>query len=303
VRAAHLCKADLVSQVVFEFANLQGIMGRTYAAAAGEHPDVAAAIEEHYRPTFSGGPLPQTVTGGLLAIADKLDTICGCFSVGLIPTGASDTYALRRQVIGIVQIMLAHRLNFSLRTAIDISLKGFSPSDPKVVADAVLSFIQQRIAHLLAEEGFAKDVIAAVISVSTDNIPNVWQRVAALQKMRGLPDFEPLAVAFKRAVNILRKNNEVLADAPNPTLFVDDSENRLYASYCSVKEKVVQQLAAGDLEQALRVIASLREPVDRFFDDVMVMAEQEDLRKNRLALLQAIASLFASIADFSKISV
>jgi glycyl-tRNA synthetase beta chain len=303
VRAAHLCKADLVSQVVFEFANLQGIMGRTYAAAAGEHPDVAAAIEEHYRPTFSGGPLPQTVTGGLLAIADKLDTICGCFSVGLIPTGASDTYALRRQVIGIVQIMLAHRLNFSLRTAIDISLKGFSPSDPKVVADAVLSFIQQRIAHLLAEEGFAKDVIAAVISVSTDNIPNVWQRVAALQKMRGLPDFEPLAVAFKRAVNILRKNNEALADAPNPTLFVDDSENRLYASYCSVKEKVVQQLAAGDLEQALRVIASLREPVDRFFDDVMVMAEQEDLRKNRLALLQAIASLFASIADFSKISV
>jgi glycyl-tRNA synthetase beta chain len=303
LRAALLCKADLVSQVVFEFPNLQGTMGRTYAAAASEHPDVAMAIEEHYRPTYSGGQLPKTLTGAFLAIADKLDTICGCFSVGLIPTGASDPYALRRQGIGIVQIMHAHQLSFSLRNAIDISLKGFNPADPQAVAEAVLGFIQQRIAHLLSEEGFAKDVIAAVISVSTDNIPNVWHRVSALQKMRSLADFEPLAVAFKRAVNILRKNSEALPDAPTPELFADGSEEKLYQAYRSVKEQVERQLDAGELEQALRVIATLREPVDRFFEDVLVMAKEENLRKNRLALLQAIASLFGSIADFSKISV
>ncbi|RJQ70730.1 MAG: glycine--tRNA ligase subunit beta [Desulfobacteraceae bacterium] len=303
VRAAQLCKADLVSQVVFEFPNLQGIMGRTYAAAAGEHPDVAAAIEEHYRPTYSGGPLPKTLPGALLAIADKLDTICGCFSVGLIPTGASDPYALRRQGIGIVQIMLAHRLTFSLQSAIDFSLKGFHPTDPKATAEAVLSFIQQRIAHLLAEEGFAKDVIAAAVSVSTDNIPYVWQRVAALQNLRGAPDFEPLAIAFKRAVNILRKNNEAIPDAPEPELFENPSEGFLYEAYRSVKEKVAQQLAAGDPESALRIIAGLRGPVDRFFEDVLVMADEQTLRRNRLALLQAIALLFGSIADFSKISV
>lgn len=302
-RAARLCKADLVSQVVFEFPNLQGIMGRTYAAAAGEQPDVAAAIEEHYRPTYSGGPLPETPTGALLAIADKLDTLCGCFSVGLIPTGASDPYALRRLSIGIVQIMLAHHLTFSLRAAIDYSLKHFAPDDPQASAEAVLTFIQQRISHLLSEEGFAKDMIAAVVSASTDNIPHVWQRVAALQKLRGAPDFEPLAVAFKRVVNILRKNTEAVPEAPNPSSFVDPSEVGLHEAYLAVKEQVGRCVATGDVEQALRMIAELRGPVDRFFEDVLVMAEDEGLRRNRLALLQAIASLFGDIADFSKISV
>jgi len=302
-RAAQLCKADLVSQVVFEFPNLQGIMGRTYAAAAGEHPDVAAAIEEHYRPTYSGGPLPQTRVGALLAIADKLDTLCGCFSVGLIPTGASDPYALRRQVIGILQIILARKFTFSLRTAIDLSLKHFTPTDPQATREAVYAFIQQRMAHLLAEEGYAKDVVAAIISVSADHVPNVWQRVAALQQLKGLPDFEPLAVAFKRAVNILRKTNEAIPQSPDASLFADPSEGNLYAAYQSVKEQVEQLLSAGNPDAALRLIAGLREPVDRFFEDVMVMADDDALRRNRLALLQAIASLFESIADFSKISV
>jgi glycyl-tRNA synthetase beta chain len=302
-RAAQLCKADLVSQVVFEFPNLQGIMGRTYAAAAGEHPDVAAAIEEHYRPTYSGGPLPQTRVGALLAIADKLDTLCGCFSVGLIPTGASDPYALRRQVIGILQIILARKFTFSLRKAIDLSLQHFTPPDPQATHEAVYAFIQQRMAHLLAEEGYAKDVVAAIISVSADHVPNVWQRVAALQQLKGLPDFEPLAVAFKRAVNILRKTNEAIPQSPDASLFADPSEGNLYAAYQSVKEQVEQLLAAGNPDAALRLIAGLREPVDRFFEDVMVMAEDDALRRNRLALLQAIASLFESVADFSKISV
>jgi glycyl-tRNA synthetase beta chain len=302
MRAAQLCKADLVSQVVYEFPNLQGIMGRHYATAAGEHPDVALAIEEHYRPTYSGGPLPQNRIGALLALADKLDTLCGCFSVSLAPTGASDPYALRRQSIGIVQIMLAQQFTFSLRAAIDITLKHFSPADANATAEAVYTFIQQRIAHLLAEEGFAKDIVAAVVSVSVDHVPNVWQRVAALQALKGAPDFEPLAVAFKRAVNIVRKADTVLGQAPDTTLFANPSETVLYEAYHSVKQQMEQCLSAGDLHQTLRVIATLREPVDRFFEDVMVMAEDAALRRNRLALLQAIASLFGRIADFSKIT-
>lgn len=301
-RAAQLCKADLVSQVVYEFPNLQGIMGRVYAAAAGEDPDVAAAIEEHYRPTYSGGALPQTLTGALLAIADKLDTICGCFSVGLVPTGASDPYALRRQGIGIVQIMQSHQLSFSLRQAIDNCLGLFAPADIKATAEAVYAFIQQRIAHMLAEEGFAKDVVAAVVSVSVDHIPNVWQRVTALQQLKGMPDFEPLAVAFKRAVNILRKSDETLPEAPRADLFQDPSEAQLHRACETVRAQMATLLAAGDTAQALRVIATLREPVDRFFESVMVMAEDAALRCNRLALLQSIASLFGSIADFSKIA-
>lgn len=301
-RAAQLCKSDLVSQVVYEFPNLQGIMGRVYATVAGEDSDVATAIEEHYRPTFSGGELPKTLGGSLLAIADKLDTICGCFSVGLIPTGASDPYALRRQGIGIVQIMLAHQIQLSLSDAIDACLALFAPEDVNDTRTAVYTFIQQRMSHMLADENFDKDVIAAVVSVSVDNIPNVWQRVKALQQLKGHPDFEPLAVAFKRAVNIIRKSEENLSEQPETTLFEDASEQALYNAYLDVNTQVQTLLAQGDIDAALRIIAQLREPVDLFFESVMVMIDDPAIRRNRLALLQTIASLFNSIADFSKIA-
>lgn len=301
-RAAQLCKSDLVSQVVYEFPNLQGIMGRVYAIAAGEHPDVAAAIEEHYRPTSSGGELPKTLAGALLAIADKLDTICGCFSVGLIPTGASDPYALRRQGIGIVQIMLTHHIQLSLRDCIDTSLALFTTDNLNDTRSAVYTFIQQRISHMLADENFDKDVIAAVVSVSVDNIPNVWQRVKALQQLKGRPDFEPLAVAFKRAVNIVRKSEESLSAQPETEVFEDSSEHALYNAYIDASAQVQSLLAQGDIDEALRIIAQLREPVDHFFESVMVMSDDSAIRRNRLALLQTIASLFNSIADFSKIA-
>ncbi len=301
-RAAQLCKADLVSQVVGEFPKLQGIMGRVYAAVAGEPGDVPTAIEEHYRPVISGGVLPQSRPGAILAIADKLDTICGCFCADLVPTGASDPYALRRQGIGIVQIMLSHKLHFSLKAAIDASLQPFNPADRMMVADAVYTFIQNRIARILAEEGFDKDVVAAVVSVSIDNIPDVWQRTAALQALKGAPDFEPLAAAFKRVVNILRKAEGGVADAPESTLFREPAETSLFEAYQKVKTQVGQKMTSGDLEGALRIIATMRGPVDRFFSDVMVMADDQSLRKNRLALLNAIAALFDRMADFSKIA-
>jgi glycyl-tRNA synthetase beta chain len=302
-RAALLCKTDLVSQVVGEFPKLQGIMGRVYAAAAGEPGDVPTAIEEHYRPVYSGGQLPRTRTGAILAIADKLDTICGCFHVGLVPTGASDPYALRRQCIGIVQTILDQNLNLSLKAAIDFSLQQFHVEPEGPTAEAVCSFIQSRIARLLTEEGFDKDVVAAVIGVSIDNIPDVWQRTKALQALKGAPDFEPLAAAFKRVVNILRKVQGEIAALPDKALFQEPAETALFEAYVQVKAQVGEKMAGGDLEGALRVIATLRAPVDRFFDDVMVMTDDPELRGNRLALLKAIAALFDRMADFSKIYV
>jgi glycyl-tRNA synthetase beta chain len=302
-RAAQLCKTDLVCQVVGEFAKLQGIMGRVYATVANEPGDVAVAIEEHYRPIYSGGHLPQTRAGALLAIADKLDTICGCFSVGLIPTGASDPYALRRQGIGIVQIMLKHQLNLSLREAIVAGLAPFEIGTGDAVVEKIYDFILKRVSGLLAEDGYEKDVIAAVASVSIDDIPNVWKRTAALQALKGAADFEPLAAGFKRVVNILRKTELEKDVLPNPALFEEASENELYDAFNSTKEIVDKQLTEGHLEQALRTIANLREPVDQFFEDVMVMADDMTVRANRLALLNAIAGLFNRMADFSKIAV
>ncbi len=304
-RAAYLCKADLVSQVVGEFVKLQGIMGRIYARVAGEAPDVAVAIEEHYRPTHSGGQLPETETGALLSIAEKIDSICGCFSVGLIPTGAADPYALRRQGIGILQIIRSRNLSISLA---DLVEKGVSPfaekstESPARTATTVLTFLNNRLSHLLADEGLSKDVIAAVISVSADRIPDVERRVGALEKLKGKPDFEPLAAAFKRVENILKKAGETAAAPVDPALFAHASEGALHAACQAVTARVDRLMDQGDLNSALGAIATLRDPVDTFFNDVMVMTDDDDVRRNRLALLTAISAIFGQIADFSQIS-
>jgi len=304
-RAAWLCKADLVSQVVGEFPKLQGVMGRVYASIAKEPADVASAIEEHYRPIYSGGQLPETATGAILSIADKIDNICGFFSVGLTPTGASDPYALRRQGIGIIQIMLDKGFSFSLRNMIEKSLKQFNIKGAKKIqgiADEVSTFLHNRMTHQLAEEGFSKDVIAAVVSISTDNVPDVWNRARALQDLKTAPDFEPLAVAFKRVVNIMKKAGRIRCKDVDESLFQDKSELALYSAYKKVNKKVSASLKKGHLEAALHEIASLRDPVDAFFEGVMVMAKEKKIRNNRLALLSQISDLFGCFADFSKIT-
>jgi len=303
-RAAWLCKADLVSQVVGEFPELQGIMGRVYAEKSGEPERVARALEEHYRPTHSGGVLPGDPVGALLSIADKLDSICGCFSVGLVPTGASDPYALRRQGIGIVLIMLSRNFQFSLKAAVQKGLSLFPEAVCKDAAagEKIFSFLQNRMVHLLAEEGYAKDVIQAVTAVSSDCVPDVWARVKALDHLKKAPDFEPLAVAFKRAVNIIKQAGGGAVPEVKESLFSDKSEKALYAAYQKTAGDVEQLLKKGAYEKALVCIASLREPVDAFFDAVLVMAEDARVRRNRLAVLSLIAGLFERIADFSKIS-
>jgi len=304
-RAAWLCKADLTSQVVIEFPKLQGTMGRVYASEAGEGHEVAAAIEEHYMPAYSGGPLPGTPAGALLALADKMDSICGYFKAGLIPTGASDPYALRRQSIGIIQIILSNQFSFSLTELIQESLGHFTSKDDlegQKTAQKIYAFLRDRIAFLLSEQGFQKDVINAVTTVSVDHIPDTWKRVSALEELKKAVYFEPIAIAFKRAVNIIKKAEEFDNRPVNPELFEDGCESELYDACSLVRKKVSDHLARGDFQMALADIASLRNTVDAFFDGVMVMAQDEKIRQNRLALLSGVAALFENIADFSKIS-
>jgi glycyl-tRNA synthetase beta chain len=304
-RAAWLCKADLVSQMVVEFPKLQGIMGRVYAEKAGEPDSVATAVEEHYRPIYSGAPLPETIAGSFLAIADKIDSICGCFHVGLIPTGASDPYALRRQGIGIIQIIQKNCFSFSLKDLIIESVSLFGEKDSvriKETADRIYIFFKDRISHMLSEEGFQKDFVAAVTSVSIDNVPDVRERVKALEEMKNKPDFQPLAVAFKRAVNILKKADDFQKKEVDPSLFEESCESSLYDAYRDVGLKVRNHLFKGSFDKALIEISSLRDFVDSFFDGVMVMADNPDIRNNRLAILSGIAGLFEDIADFSRIA-
>ena len=306
-RAARLCKADLVSQVVIEFPKLQGIMGRVYAHADQEAENVATAIEEHYRPIYSGGLLPKTVHGAVLSVADKIDSICGCFSIGLIPTGASDPYALRRQGIGIVLIALDRQFSFSLSDLIAEALKTLNKNDPaeiKRLKEKILDFLKGRMAHLLEAEGVSKDAVAAVLSVENDNIPNIWKKAHSLQRLKSEPDFEILAIAFKRVVNIIKKADRSETDnrEVNKAIFEHETESVLYDKFKIVKENVIKLLDKGDIDQAFVDIATMREPVDQFFDDVMVMTDDIDIRKNRLALLGRISGLFELLADFSKIS-
>ncbi|MBC2717510.1 MAG: glycine--tRNA ligase subunit beta [Desulfobacteraceae bacterium] len=306
-RAAGLCKSDLISHVVVEFPKLQGIMGRVYAQKQNEPGNVAAAIEEHYRPMFAGGCLPEIVEGAVLSISDKIDSICGCFSIGLIPTGASDPYALRRQANGIILISLENKFTFSLNDLIKESLKLFDKCDTSEVdllTEKIIDFLKGRMAHLLEEEGISKDAVAAVLSVSKDNIPTIWTKTHALQLLKAQPDFEILATAFKRVVNIIKKadSSETVSQTVSESLFEHDSESALFNMYKDVKQRVDTHIENGNIDKAFSDIASMRESVDRFFDDVMVMAENIDIRRNRLALLGQISGLFELLADFSKIS-
>jgi glycyl-tRNA synthetase beta chain len=295
--------------VVGEFPKLQGIIGKVYAILSGELPTVATAIEEHYRPVYSGAPLPETFVGAILGIADKIDSICGCFSVGLVPTGASDPYALRRQGIGIVQIMNDKGFSFSLKELILQSLTLFgqkSADEINDLTDKVYTFIKNRIARLLAEENYPKDVIAAVVDVSIDHVPNVWHRISALEALKARPDFEALVAGFKRVGNIIKKSDEYGLDSEidevNQNLFEHQSEFALFSAFKEVDKKVVDAMNKGFFDQALVDIASLRVVVDAFFDEVMVLAEDKQVRRNRLALLGCITALFGKFADFSKLS-
>jgi glycyl-tRNA synthetase beta chain len=300
-RAAWLCKADLVSSMVGEFPEVQGIMGREYALLEGETVEVANAIAEHYLPTQAGGDLPASDIGAFVSIADKMDTICGCFGVGLIPTGAADPYALRRATIGIIAIILDKGYRLSLRSLINESLQLLSAklNRPKeLVAGDVLEFFRSRFVNLLGSS-YASDAVEAAIAAGFDDLVDARARVTALAEFKTHPDFEPLTVAFKRVGNIVKEGVDALVDT---SLFQDGAEGDLYEAIQTVKSSADGLISAGLWLDALTKIATLRGPVDRFFDKVMVMAEDPQVRTNRLALLTRIADLFGKIADFSRIA-
>ncbi len=301
-RAALLAKCDLESGMVYEFPELQGIMGREYALLEGEDPRVATAIFEHYLPTKAGGQLPSDDVGTFVSIADKIDTLCGCFSVGLIPTGTADPYALRRAAIGILSIILEGNYPISIPHLVARSVTLLEHKAERPIAEIgaeVIEFIRLRMVNLLVGQNFPNDVVDAVLSASFNEPADALARVKALAELKSRADFEPLAVAFKRVVNIIKGGVEQAID---PSLFESVCEQNLQQRLAQVQVGLGPQIEAADYSAVLATIASLRPAVDDFFEGVMVMAEDQKVRSNRLALLTAVSHLFTDIADFSKIS-
>ena len=303
VRAAHLAKADLVSQAVVEFTNQQGVMGGYYAEAAGEAPEVCAAIREHYRPRFAGDELPSGVCGKCVAVADKLDTCCGIFAIDEPPTGSSDPYAVRRAAIGIIA-MLRTLPSVSLKGLIAESLAAYAEQglefDREAVAQKVEQFFAGRLKSIAKDEGIRLDSIEAVSAVGVIDPAEFIARARALDSARAeQPElFEALASAFTRAHNLADASLGCEVD----TSILGDSELALLSACEEGEEKVASALAQKDFDAACSALAALKEPIDRFFDDVLVMDEHDDVRENRLRLLNRFASVFAGVADVSALS-
>ncbi len=301
-RAATLCKADLVSGMVGEFPSLQGIMGREYARLAGENPEVADAIYAHYLPRHAGDAIPDNLVGALVGMADRLDTICGCFGVGLQPTGAADPYGLRRQALAIINILAAHKMYLDLPGAIGFALALLKDKVSQSVEQTeveVLEFFRTRIHHMLTGEGYSFEVVEAVLSTAFTDVVEAIAKVEALEEVRRSVDFAALAIAFKRVINISR---DAAATAVDPGRFEADAERDLYAAAEYMEQRVAQALPGRNYREVCKALADLKAPVDKFFDDVLVMAEDVKLRDNRLALLVRISRTFLKMADFSRIS-
>ncbi|RLA23693.1 MAG: glycine--tRNA ligase subunit beta [Gammaproteobacteria bacterium] len=301
-RAAHLAKTDLMTEMVGEFASLQGIIGRYYAAADGEPGEVAQAIEEQYFPKQSGGKLPECKTGQVLALAEKLDTLCGIFSAGLMPTGDKDPYALRRAAIGILRIILEKRLDLNLVELIEKSCGLFSHEfDREKTQKLLLTFCLERLKGLFLEEGFSADELDAVLSVHPTRPLDFEERLQAVKAFRSLPESESLAAANKRIRNILRKAGSLSQHAVDTKQLIEPAEKQLWEQTQNASEAIAPLLSQRDYSAALKRLALLREVTDLFFDEVMVMADDEAIRNNRLTLLSATGNLFLSIADISKL--
>lgn len=302
-RAADICKFDLVSQMVYEFPELQGVMGEDYARKAGESEEVSRAIFEHYQPRFAGEAAPASLTGALVSIADKLDTIVGCFSIGIIPTGSQDPYALRRQAAGIVQILLEHQLSLTLEQLFDIALNIHQnlrnmKRSCDIIRIELYDFFGLRVKKLLSED-LRYDVVDAVIASGFNHIGSVVARGHDLMKVvQSTPDFKLTIESFGRVSNLAAKSSGV---AVQPALFVEPAERELYASWQAATTDYHTLLTANRTAEALALLSSLRPAITAFFDQVMVMAEDEAVRENRLALLAAVDQDIRSYADFSKL--
>lgn len=301
-RAALLAKADLLTEMVGEFPELQGLMGRYYARAEGEPEEVAQAIEEQYFPRQSGGALPASPAGSILSLAEKVDTLTGIFSAGLIPTGDKDPYALRRAALGVIRIAIETGLDFDLPELLAFALRGYSHDfDRAATQEQVYGFILDRLKGYCLDRGHSADTFEAVLSVRPVSLPDFDRRLAAVADFRALPEAEALAAANKRIRNILRKAEVEVAGNADETRFVQDEERSLFTAARQARHDLLPLMERRDYTAALQRLARLRPTVDAFFDKVMVMAEDEAVRHNRLGLLMLLEGLFLDIADISRL--
>ena len=301
-RAALLAKADLVTDMVGEFPELQGIMGRYYALADGEPATVADAIQSHYQPRFNGDTLPAGPVACAVALADKLDALIGFFGIGQIPTGDKDPFGLRRAALGVLRILMETPLPLSLPELIDDAAAGFAPEllagDWRVASAA---FLKERLRHMLRDAGHDHQAVDAVLALDPARIDQIPARLAAVKAFAALPEAEALAAANKRIVNILKKSGAEAGVAVDARLLQEDAEKALFAEVTTAAPGIEAQLLAGDYTAALKALAGLRGAVDAFFDGVMVMAEEPLIRANRLALLRQLAGLMNQVADISRL--
>jgi glycyl-tRNA synthetase beta chain len=301
-RGALLAKADLLTDMVGEFPELQGIMGTYYARHDGEPDEVALAASEHYQPRFAGDALPSTMTGTVVALADKLETLVGIWGIGLQPTGDKDPFALRRHALGVLRMLVEKRLPLSLNTLLQDAAQLFAGNanfkDPTA---EVAAFMLDRLRGLLRERGYAQNEIEAVVAQNPDRLDNIVERLDAVKAFAALPEAESLAAANKRITNILKKTDGANKGVQQG-LLKEVAEEGLYSAMTQLKPQVDAAFAKGDFSGTLKSLAQLRNNVDAFFNDVMVMAEDEQLRNNRLALLSDLHGMMNQVADISKLA-
>lgn len=300
VRAARLAKADLVSDMVGEFPELQGIIGRYYALHDGEAAAVADAIEDHYKPRFAGDALPRGAVGNAVSLADKLETLTGLFGIGQTPTGDKDPFALRRHALGIVRIIVEQDISVSLRDLLRVAFDGFQGKVADAQAD-LESFIFQRLEGFLREQGYSANEVEAVLSQRPMLLNLVPRQLAAVRVFMQLPEAESLAAANKRVANILKKVEQITGQAEEGKL-VESAERKLFDALISATPGANELFREQDFAGYLKSFAVLKAPVDEFFDNVMVMTEDTALRGNRLALLQDLRSAMNKVADISKLA-
>ena len=301
-RAGRLAKADLVTDMVGEFPELQGTMGRYYALHDGEDPRVAEALQTHYQPRFAGDALPEGNVACAAALADKLDALVGFFGIGQIPTGDKDPFGLRRAALGVLRILMETPLPLDLRGLIQAAAEGFRPGLLTAPVEAPLfDFMQERLRHALREGGQEAGRVDAVVALAPTRVDLVPAKLAAVAEFQSLPEAQALAAANKRIVNILRKAGESVGE-PDVALLQEEAEKALFHAVVEVAPMARSHFDNEDYTDALRVLAGLRGAVDRFFDEVMVMAEEPLIRQNRLALLNRLAGLMNQVADISRLS-
>ena len=306
LRSAYLCKADLVTEMVKEFPELQGIIGKEYAILSGERREAAEAIFEHYLPRFSGDRLPLTKSGMILGIADKVDSIIGCFVMGLTPTGSQDPYGLRRQSRGKIAIILKNNLQISLKDIIRKSLSLYKESvsvelkiDENEIVSQILTFLKQRVKNIFLEEGIRYDIIDAVLAVDSDgDVVDIKHRIKAIEELYNQPIFGKILNSSSRVSNLSKNSEETEIDR---SLLKEKAELSLYHNYESIYPRTKEFIYNKEYKKVFKLLGDLCEPVDEFFDQVLVMDQDSNIRKNRIALIKKIGILFNQVADLSKI--